>query len=101
MLYKSIRRGGLILALVAALALTGATPASAQGFGPRAVFNWLSDLFDFFGPVEARDGNSNGPSAVWEMEGAGFDPFGQPTAAPDSAGETPDEGAGFDPFGWS
>lgn len=105
MLHKSYRRGGLTLALLLALALSGATPASAQGFGPRSVFDWLSNLFDFkiFAADDAE--NSGGLSGVWEMEGAGFDPFGQPivhgTPTNPTGGETPDEGAGFDPFGLS
>lgn len=101
MLHKSYRRGGLTLALMLALALSGATPASAQGFGPRSVFDWLSNLFDFtiFAADDAE--NSGGLSGIWEMEGAGFDPFGQPVANGNPTGETPDEGAGFDPFGLS
>lgn len=102
MLHKSYRRGGLTLALLLALALSGATPASAQGFGPRSVFDWLSNLFDFKIFAADDEGNSGGLAGVWEMEGAGFDPFGQPIVNGNpTGGETPDEGAGFDPFGLS
>ena len=105
MLHKSIRRGGLTLALMLALALSGATPASAQGFGfgPRSMFDWLADLFGFTILAEdTNEGNSGGLSGVWEMEGAGFDPFGQPILPNGNGnGETTDEGAGFDPFGLS
>lgn len=100
MLHKSIRRGGLTLALTLALALSGATPASAQGFGPRSMFDWLADLFSFtIFADDANEENSGGLSGVWAMEGAGFDPFGQPVVNGNPNGETPDEGAGFDPFG--
>lgn len=102
MLHKSFRRGGLTLALMLALALSGATPASAQGFGPRSVFDWLSNLFDFTifaDDTDEGNGNSGGLSGIWANEGAGFDPFGQPIVNGNPAGETPDEGAGFDPFG--
>ncbi len=106
MLHKSFRRGGLTLALMLALALSGATPASAQGFGPRSVFDWLSNLFDFtIFAANDTDGSSGGLSGIWEMEGAGFDPFGPPAAhgnpTGNPTGETPDEGAGYDPFGLS
>lgn len=102
MLHKSFCRGGLTLALMLALALSGATPASAQGFGPRSVFDWLSNLFDFTIFADETDGKSGGLSGIWENEGAGFDPFGHPVVHGNpTEGETPDEGAGFDPFGLS
>lgn len=107
MLHKSIRRGGITLLLVLALALSGAVPAAAaQEIGPRSVFGWLASLFDFFGFAadDTNDGNSTGMSGIWENEGAGYDPFGQPLlnhghGAPTTSGETTDEGAGYDPFG--
>ena len=97
MLHKSIRRGGLTLALILALALSGATPASAQGFGPRSMFDWLSDLFGFtIFADDANEENSEGLSGVWAMEGPGFDPNGLPTV---NGGGIVDEGPGFDPNG--
>lgn len=104
MLHKSIRRGGLTLALTLALALSGATPASAQGFGfgPRSVFDWLADLFGFtIFAEDTNEGNSGGLSGVWEMEGPGFDPNGLQilNGSGPASGATTDEGPGFDPNG--
>lgn len=102
MLDKSFRRGGFTLALMLALALSGATPASAQGFGPHSVFDWLTNLFDFtiFADDET-DSNSGGLSKVWAMEGPGFDPNGLPIVNGGGAntGSRTDEGPGFDPNG--
>lgn len=105
MLRKTIRRGGITLALLLALGigLIGATPAAAKGFGNdsawEGVWSWLTGLFG----VTTGDqpaGNENGVSHLWDMEGAGFDPYGQPAAnGTADPGATTDEGAGFDPYG--
>lgn len=103
MLRNTIRRGGITLALLLALGLglIGATPAAAQGFRSdsawEGVWSWLVDLFGLTGP--GASGNDGGLSHVWEMEGAGFDPFGNPLPQSGQPGPTTDEGAGFDPFG--
>ena len=99
MLRNTIRRGGISLALLLALGLglIGATPAAAQGF--RSVSTWdeiLDWVAGLFGLSQPADGNNGSLSHVWENEGAGFDPFGQPLP---QSGPTTDEGAGFDPFG--
>lgn len=88
MLRNSIRRSGM-LALVLALALAGTAPAAALGFdfggrnldGWHAVWNWLTDVF---GWGDEAAGNSGGLTSVYENEGAGLDPWGQPqpTAIP-------------------
>ena len=83
MLRNMIRRSGM-LALVLALALAGTAPAAAIDFGGRdldgwhMVWNWLTDVFGWGGGETA--GNSGGFTPVYENEGAGVDPFGQPTA---------------------
>lgn len=100
MLRNTIRRGGITLALLLALGLglIGATPAAAQGFRSvstwEGIWDWVAGLFGMTRPAEENNG---GLSHVWEYEGAGFDPFGQPI--PEGSGPTTDEGAGFDPFG--
>lgn len=99
MLRNTIRRGGITLALLLALGLglIGATPAAAQGF--RSVSTWdeiLDWVAGLFGLTQPAAVNKGGLSHVWEYEGAGFDPFGQPLP---QGGPTTDEGAGFDPFG--
>ncbi|HVG11083.1 MAG TPA: hypothetical protein VNM67_25495 [Thermoanaerobaculia bacterium] len=77
-----IRRSGMLV-LVLALALAGTAPAAALDFGGRnldgwnTVLNWLTDVF---GWGDEAAGNSGGFTAVYEMEGAGLDPWGQPTA---------------------
>lgn len=102
MLRNTIRRGGITLALLLALGLglIGATPAAAQGFRSvstwEGIWDWIGTLFGLAQPV---DGNNAGISHVWDNEGAGFDPFGQPI--PQGTAPTTDEGAGFDPFGHS
>lgn len=98
MLRNTIRRGGITLALLLALGLglIGATPAAAQGFRSVStwdeILDWVAGLFGLAQPAE----NNGGISHVWEYEGAGFDPFGQPLP---QGGPATDEGAGFDPFG--
>ena len=80
MLRNMIRRSGM-LALVLALALAGAAPAAALDFGGRnldgwhTVWNWLTDVL---GWDDEAAGNSGGFTSVYENEGAGVDPFGQP-----------------------
>lgn len=75
-----IRRSGM-LALVLALALAGTAPAAALDFGGRdldgwhAAWNWLNDVF---GWDDEAAGNSGGLSSVYEGEGTGIDPWGQP-----------------------
>lgn len=86
MLRNMIRISGM-LALVLALALAGTAPAAALDFGGRnldgwnTVWSWLNDLF---GWGDEAGGSSGGLTSVYEGEGAGSDPFGQPqpTAAP-------------------
>ena len=83
MLRNMIRRSGM-LALVLALALAGTAPAAALDFGGRnldgwhTVWSWLTDVL---GLGDEAAGNSGGLSSVYAEEGAGVDPFGQPTAA--------------------
>jgi hypothetical protein len=82
-----------MLALVLALALAGTAPAAALGFdlggrnldGWHAAWNWLMDVF---GWGDEAAGNSGGLSSVYEREGAGADPWGQPqpTAIPTCPG---------------
>jgi hypothetical protein len=105
MLRKTIRRGGITLALLLALGLglAGATPAAAKGFGSNSVWegawSWLAGLFGVTTGGQPA-GNEKGISHIWDMEGAGFDPYGQPTTnGPIQPGATTDEGAGFDPYG--
>ena len=80
MLRNMIRRSGM-LALVLALALAGAAPAAALDFGGRnldgwhTVWNWLTDVF---GWGDEAVGNSGGLTSVYEGEGMGTDPFGNP-----------------------
>lgn len=101
MLRNSIRRSGM-LALVLALALAGTAPAVALDldFGGRdlggwhAVWNWLSDVF---GWGDEAAGNSGGLSSVYEREGSGIDPWGQPQAT--SVCPTCEGGGGIDPNG--
>lgn len=101
MLRNTLRRSGM-LALVLALALAGTAPAAALDFGGRnldgwhMVWNWLSDVFGW--TDEAAGGNSGGLSVVYENEGAGVDPNGQPTITSDPG---TDEGPGVDPNGLS
>ena len=82
MLRNMIRRSGM-LALVLALALAGTAPAVALDSGGRnfdgwhTVWNWLTDVF---GWGDEAAGNSGGLTSVYEKEGAGVDPFGQPAA---------------------
>ncbi len=91
MLRNMIRLSGM-LALVLALALAGAAPAAAADFGGRnldgwqTVWSWLSDVFGW-GAETA--GNSGGFTPVYENEGAGYDPLGQPQAASCSLCEAP------------
>jgi hypothetical protein len=105
MLRNSIRRGGITLALLLALGigLIGATPAAAKGFGAdsawEGVWSWLTGLFGV-ATGDQPAGNDNGLSHIWDMEGAGFDPYGQPTTSSPTQ-PTTDEGAGFDPYGSS
>lgn len=91
MLRNMIRRSGM-LALVLALALAGTAPAAALDFGGRnldgwhTVWNWLTDVF---GWGDEASGNSGGLTSVYEGEGMGTDPFGQPqptAAIPDPRG---------------
>jgi hypothetical protein len=103
MLRNTIRRGGITLALLLALGLglIGATPAAAQGFRSdstwEGVWSWLTGLFGLTGqPVGA---NKGGLSHVWENEGAGFDPYGNPLPNGAHPGPVTNEGAGFDPYG--
>lgn len=95
MLRKTVRRCGM-LALVLALALAGAAPVAADEIGGSrigiwsSVWDWLSDMFGFSAPQEDTAGNTGGLRGIWEQEGAGFDPNGNPL---------PTEGPGFDPNG--
>ena len=99
MLRNMIRRSGM-LALVLALALAGTAPAAALDLGGRnldgwdTVLNWLSDVF---GWGDEAAGNSGGLTSVYENEGIGIDPNGQPTIN----GTCPscEEGIGIDPNG--
>jgi hypothetical protein len=109
MLRNTIRRGGITLALLLALGLglIGATPAAAQGFRSNSawegVWSWLIDLFGLTGSDQPT-GNYGGLSHVWhvwEMEGAGFDPYGNPLPTGNGPNPTTNEGAGFDPYGES
>jgi hypothetical protein len=99
MFRNSIRRSGM-LALVLALALAGTAPAAAMDLGGRnlggwhAFWNWMTDVF---GWGDEAAGNSGGLSTVYEREGAGLDPFGQPQAT--SACPTCELGGGIDPNG--
>jgi hypothetical protein len=99
MLRNMIRRSGM-LALVLALALAGAAPAAALDFGGRnldgwhTVWNWLTDVF---GWGDEASGNSGGLTSVYENEGAGVDPNGEPTAS--TTCPTCEEGPGIDPNG--
>ena len=102
MLRKTIRRSGM-LALVLALALAGTVPAAAADFGGRnldgwqAVWSWFTGLFGWGDDAASTEGNSGGLKGVYEMEGGGFDPNGNPLPQdPD-----PEEGGGFDPNGAS
>ena len=99
MLRNMLRRSGM-LALVLALALAGAAPAAALDFGGRnldgwhTIWNWLTDVF---GWGDEASGNSGGLASVYEGEGAGLEPNGDPTVN----GMCPscDEGAGLEPNG--
>jgi hypothetical protein len=98
MLRKTLRRCG-VLALVLALALAAAAPVAADEIGGSrigiwsSVWDWLADAFGFSAPGDT-EGNTGGLRGLFEPEGAGFDPNGDPKPT-----ETPDEGAGFDPNG--
>jgi hypothetical protein len=105
MLRNTIRRGGITLALLLALGvgLIGAAPAAAQGLRSdsaawEGVWSWLTGLFGVAGSDQSA-GNDSGLSGIWSMEGAGFDPYGQPVANGNQPGPTTNEGAGFDPYG--
>ena len=99
MLRNMIRRSGM-LALVLALALAGTAPAAAIDFGGRdldgwhMVWNWLTDVFGWGGEAA---GNSGGFTPVYENEGAGLEPNGDPQ--PNGSAPTVDEGAGLEPNG--
>lgn len=99
MLRNMIRRSGM-LALVLALALAGTAPAAALGFDGRdldgwhTVWNWLTDVFGWGGEAA---GNPAGFTPVYEMEGAGLEPNGDPQ--PTVSDPTTDEGAGLEPNG--
>ena len=105
MLRNTIRRGGITLALLLALGLglIGATPAAAQGFRSdsawEGAWGWLTDLFGLIWDDQPASGNHGGLSSVWENEGAGFDPYGQPLPQGGQPTPSTDEGAGFDPYG--
>jgi hypothetical protein len=107
MLRNTIRRGGITLALLLALGLglIGATPAAAQGFRSdsawEGVWSWLTGLFGLTGSDQPAAGNDGGLFHVWDMEGAGFDPYGHPLPTGTAPNPTADEGAGFDPYGIS
>lgn len=95
MLRKTLRRCGM-LALVLALALAAAAPVAADEIGGStrvgiwsSVWDWLADAFGFSAPQDDSAGNT-GLRGIFEQEGAGFDPNGNPK---------PTEGAGFDPNG--
>jgi len=100
MLRNMIRRSGM-LALVLALALAGTAPVAALDFGGRnldgwnTVLNWLSDVF---GWGDEAAGNSGEPRAVYENEGAGLEPNGNPTINGPCM-TCGDEGAGLEPNG--
>ena len=80
MLRNMLRRSGM-LALVLALALAGTAPVAALDFGGRdldgwhAVWNWVMDVL---GRGDEAAGNSGGLTSVYEGEGTGIDPWGQP-----------------------
>ena len=101
MLRNMIRRSGM-LALVLALALAGTAPAAALDFGGRNLDGWNTVLMDWlsdvFGWGDEASGNSGGVKSVYENEGAGIDPNGQPTV---NGALCPgcDDGAGIDPNG--
>jgi hypothetical protein len=105
MLRNTIRRGGITLALLLALGLglIGATPAAAQGFRSdsvwEGVWSWFSSLFGSDQP--AAPGNDGSLSHVWDLEGPGFDPNGNPLPHAGAPGPATDEGPGFDPNGSS
>jgi hypothetical protein len=108
MLRTTIRRGGITLALLLSLGLglIGATPAAAQGFRSdsawEGVLSWLAGLFGIAGSQQPADGDHGGLSGIWDNEGAGMDPFGQPLPSGQApTAPTADEGAGMDPFGIS
>ena len=96
MLRNMIRRSGM-LALVLALALAGTAPAAALDFDGRSldgwhgVWNWLIDVL---GWGDEAAGNSGGIKTVYEGEGAGMDPFGNPLPT----GTTPTQGSGSGGF---
>ena len=99
---NTIRRFGVLLALVLTLGLAGATPASAEQPGWNKVLDWLTGFFDLSGwtigaGVDKDPGTSGGLSRIWDMEGPGFDPNGTPIL--DGTTPTADEGPGFDPNG--
>lgn len=83
MLRNMIRRSGM-LALVLALALAGTAPVAALDFGGRdldgwhTIWNWFMDALGWGGEA---GGNSGGVESVYEGEGAGMDPFGNPLPA--------------------
>jgi hypothetical protein len=105
MLRNTIRRGGITLALLLALGLglIGATPAAAQGFRSdsawEGVWSWLTGLFGLTGSDQPAAGNDGGLFHVWDTEGPGFDPNGNPVTQ--GTAPAPDEGPGFDPNGAS
>lgn len=96
MVRNMIRRSGM-LALVLALALAGTAPAAALDFGGRnldgwhAVWNWLTGVLGWDGEAA---GNSGGLTSVYEGEGAGSDPFGQPQPTAVSVCPSCEEGPG-------
>jgi hypothetical protein len=99
MLRNMIRRSGM-LALVLALALAGTAPVAALDFGGRNLDGWntvLSWLTDVFGWNDEAAGNSGGLTSVYENEGIGIDPNGQPTI--NGICPTCEEGIGIDPNG--
>jgi hypothetical protein len=108
---NTIRRCGVLLVLVLALGLVGATPASAapaasvETPGWNRVLGWLTGFFDLshwaVGAGGDKDGGTSGSlSRIWQMEGAGYDPFGLPLPTGEGTpGPSTDEGAGYDPFG--
>jgi hypothetical protein len=105
MLRNTIRRGGITLALLLALGLglTGASPAAAQGFRSdsawEGVWGWLTGLFGLAGSDQPASQNNEGLSHLWDNEGAGFDPYGNPLPQGHTNNPTTNEGAGFDPYG--
>lgn len=98
MLRKTVRRCGT-LTLVLALAFASVAPVAADEIGgPRAgtlssVWDWLADLFGF-SPAPADAAGDTGLHGIWQEEGAGFEPNGEPR--PNGTGE---EGPGFEPNG--